>query len=359
MSHPSVTVAMAMYNSARFVREAVESVLAQTYTDFEFLIVDDGSTDGGGDIVAELAATDSRITLLRQENRGIVASVNRLIDLARAPLIARMDSDDVCLPERFERQVAYMRDHPEVVALGTQFIEIDERGWWRDRSETYPTEPHDVRSALRFTQPIGNPTAMLRTDAVRRVGGYRPAFRYCEDYDLYLRLSCVGDIANLPDVLFHYRRTAGQMSTAQNRMQTRQAVKARFAHDEVLAGRPDPLEGLETMPALAEFDALFGRPGVADAIRGEQARRLLYSEEALRGEEFALIRDHAATGGPLPGGWRTVARCVRLGLHGRAWRLSRALLRGRQARRSRAMKNPSSPPASDSMPGSVRTHPDA
>jgi hypothetical protein len=118
------------------------------------------------------------------------------------------------------------------------------------------------------------------------------------------------------------------MSIANNSRQTQQAVKALFAHREVLAGRPDPFEGLADLPALDQMDAHVGRSGVAHALRGDIATRLRFSPMALAGAEFAMLEAHALSGDAFPGGWRTVLRCFSLGLPGRGLRLASALLRG-------------------------------
>jgi glycosyltransferase involved in cell wall biosynthesis len=112
MNVPAISVAMSVYNNAAFLDQAVESILGQSLSDFEFLIVDDGSNDGSSAILDGYAARDSRIRIIRQENRGLIASLNRLLSEARAPLIARMDGDDISLPERFERQVAFLDVNP-------------------------------------------------------------------------------------------------------------------------------------------------------------------------------------------------------------------------------------------------------
>ena len=108
MSTPAISVAMSVYNGERFLAEAIGSVLAQTFTDFEFLILDDGSRDGTRAIIADYASRDARIRPILRENRGLVVSLNQLLAEARAPLVARMDADDVCLPERFARQIAFL-----------------------------------------------------------------------------------------------------------------------------------------------------------------------------------------------------------------------------------------------------------
>ena len=128
MSSPSVSVCMPVYNTERYVAEAVESILAQTLGDFEFVIIDDGSTDGSRAILEPYAKQDDRIRLISRPNTGIIGARNEALGLAKGELIAVMDSDDVALPERFEVQVAYLREHPEVVCLGSKVQCIDEAG---------------------------------------------------------------------------------------------------------------------------------------------------------------------------------------------------------------------------------------
>jgi hypothetical protein len=335
---PELTVIMPVYNCAPFVADAVSSVLAQSFGDFVFLIVDDGSTDGTGDIVAALAADDPRVTLYRQDNAGIVASLSFLLAKVRTPFVARMDGDDICLPERFARQIAHMKANPALGALGTQYVEIDEEGRRVFADDLLPVGVGTVMAQLGFRQPLCNPTAMFRRDALEAAGGYREAFRYCEDYDLFLRLSRVADIDNLPDCLLQYRRSSCQMSIHNNSRQTRQAVKALFAHREVLAGRADPFDGLQELPKIDAMDGVFGRAGVSAAMRAELVSRLRFSPFALAGEEFEFICLHAASGAAFPGGWRTVARCMRLGLARQGMVLAASLLRGRFRPLSRLAK---------------------
>ena len=125
IDHPRVSVALPVHNCERYVAEAIESILAQTFTDFEFLIVDDGSTDGTLPILNRFAARDSRIRVISRPNTGIVGALNEMLGLARADLVARMDADDVALPVRFERQVRYLDEHPECVMVGSRVTIID------------------------------------------------------------------------------------------------------------------------------------------------------------------------------------------------------------------------------------------
>lgn len=324
---------MPVYNSRSFVGAAIDSILTQTFGDFIFHIVDDGSTDGSGDIIAEKAARDNRIQLIRQDNRGIVASLNRMLALVDAPFVARMDADDIALPDRFARQLGRMEADAQLGALGTQFIEIDDAGQRISGGFAMPVGTALVQSELEHRQPIANPTAMFRTQVLRDAGLYREAFRYCEDYDLFLRLSQIAPIDNLPDALLFYRRSPGQMSVLNHGLQTRQAAYARLAHRERLAGRPDPFAGTNVLPQLSELDRLLGRPGVAGRVEAEILFANRYAVASMKDAEFA---DYCAAiaSGTKGSGIREVARCLAEGKSSRAARLAMAMMKGRLANRA-------------------------
>ena len=202
----AVSVLMPVYNARPYVAEAVESVLGQTLGDFELLIVDDGSTDGSTEVLRRLAGRDPRIRLVVRENRGVTRTSAELVEAARGEFLARMDSDDVALPRRLERQVAFLRAHPEVVAAGSWVEWIDAEG--DPLREYHPPEAHEeIDRALLSgaSNAICQPSAIIRADAMRLAGGYRPEFVVSEDYDLWLRLAEVGRLANLPEVLLRYR----------------------------------------------------------------------------------------------------------------------------------------------------------
>ena len=336
MPAPRLSVIMPMYNAARFVGMAVESILAQSMGDFIFYIVDDGSTDGSGDIVAAMAAHDRRIHLIRQDNRGIVASLNHMLALVDTPFVARMDADDIALPARFEKQLARMEAEPSLAALGTQFIEIGPGGEIIDADFRQPIGTELIRETLTHRQPIANPTAMFRTQALHDAGLYRQAFRDCEDYDLFLRLSEIADIDNLPDILLHYRRSPGQMSVLNNASQTRQAGYARLAHEERRAGRRDPFDGLDSLPAISELDGMLGRRGVGATLEAEVLSEQRFAVATMSAGDFDDYCAKVASGVAVTGGGRAVLRCVAGGRIGRAMRLKGALLRRSAGKRKLA-----------------------
>lgn len=327
---PSLSVAMSVYNGERFLAAAIDSVLAQTFTDFEFLILDDGSRDGTARILADAAARDPRIRVIARENRGLVAALNTLLDEARAPLVARMDADDIALPERFARQIAFLDAHPEVGVLGTWTEDIDEAGQpYPLVAPDHPIDHAAFLAAIEAGAPLlCHPAVIYRRDLVRAVGGYHPAFRHCEDLDLWLRLAGVTQIANLPERLIRYRHYAQQVSSRHTTEQQVNAVIARLAHAERMAGRPDPTEHLAAMPPIDAIDALFDHEGLSRAVRAAVAPGLLYSRAALAGEGLAIVLRHIREGGRCPGLWRTVGRLITFGMPGRAVQLALALATG-------------------------------
>lgn len=323
-----LSVVMPMHNAAPFVEAAIDSILAQTWGAFAFYIVDDGSTDGSGEIAASRAASDPRIHLIRQENRGIVASLNTMLALVDTPFVARMDADDIALPERFATQLAHMQRRPSLGALGSQFVEIDELGRRRHAAFRHPVGRDAVHAGLERYQTVANPTVMFRTDALRAAGLYRPAFGYCEDYDLFLRLSEIADIDNLPDILMLYRRTPGQMSVANNAMQSEQAAYARLAHQMRKAGKRDPFAEMAVLPSPRELETMPGMAGVAKTLMAEIASARRYAVATMDESEFAELLRRLSSGVPIEAPARAVVRCLAGRRFRRAARLAGALIAG-------------------------------
>lgn len=323
---PRLSVAMSVFDNAPYLAPAIESILAQTYTDFEFLIVDDGASDGSADIIDRYAERDPRIRVIHQENCGLVASLNTMIAQARAPLIARMDGDDIALPHRFAAQVAYLDAHPAIGVLGTGCTCIDETGAMSSRRFDNVVEPQALLEDLANGPPLCHPSVMMRRDPVVAVGGYHAAYRHCEDYDLWLRLSEHVQMANLPDRLLLYRQSETQVSNRHAFVQKIGAAIAWEAHVERMAGRPDPTEGMLELPPIEQLDEIFRRGGVFAAVREKVALGIVYSPRALRGEGFDLILDHVRAGGATAGLWRTVLRLIKLASPRRAARLAASLI---------------------------------
>jgi glycosyltransferase involved in cell wall biosynthesis len=209
MTTPAVTVLMPVYNAERFVAQTVETILNQTFRDFEFLVINDGSTDRSLEILQGYAARDPRLRIISRPNTGYVAALNEGLELARGEFIARIDADDLADPRRLELQVARMRQEPRLVALGSSASAIDEDGLPLG-DYSVPLTHEDIEAHhLRGSSAIHHPAVMLRPDAVKRVGGYRRELMPCEDFDLWLRLGEVGRLENLLDKLLTKRLFAG------------------------------------------------------------------------------------------------------------------------------------------------------
>ena len=246
---PAISVVLPVYNAEDYVREAVESILAQSFTDFELIVINDGSTDGSGVILRELARRDARIVLVERPNDGLVSALNEGIKIARAELIARMDADDVSMPERFALQHARMVQEPELAVLGSFFNITHKDGSIIRLYDDLPLTPAEARSAVGGFL-VAHPAVMMRRDAVLKAGGYRKAFCPAEDYDLWLRMSDLGHaIANLPQPLLNYREHGANMSKVHWQAQGRGGILASLAHRVRKAGLPDPFAGVETINA--------------------------------------------------------------------------------------------------------------
>ena len=327
MATPAISVAMSVFNGARFLDEAIASVRAQTFEDFEFLILDDGSQDATPAIIHSHAAQDARIRPIIRENRGLVSSLNQLLSESRAPVIARMDADDICLPARFERQIAFLRANPDYGVVGCLTENIDETGAALPHaSRDHPLTHEQFLAAIEERAPLlCHPSVMFRRDVVLRAGGYHAAFRHCEDLDLWLRLATLTRLGNVPERLIRYRHYENQVSSRHATEQQTGAAIARLAYKERQAGRPDPTAMLASLPPLEELDAVFGREGVARQVREMIVLDLRYSRAGMQDRGFDMLLDHVRTGGTRAGMWRTVARLATFGLPARSLRLALAL----------------------------------
>lgn len=334
MPIPAISVAMSVYNGERFLALAIESVLAQEFTDFEFLIVDDGSTDSSPQMIRSYAESDSRIRPVLRENRGLIASLNEMIETARAPIIARMDADDICRPDRFAKQMAFLEQHPDYGVVGSWSEDIGAFGepLTRIGMADHPLTHEQLLQAIEVGgQLICHPAAMYRREIVQSVGCYHAAFRHCEDLDLWLRLASVTKLGNIPERLLRYRRYPGQVSSRHATEQQIGTAVAQAAWRERKAGRADPTETLDRLPPIDDLDALFGRPGISHQVREQVALGLRYSASAMRDEGFDLLVTHLREGGRRDGMWRTVLRLLRFGEPLRALRLAATLTRSQAA----------------------------
>jgi glycosyltransferase involved in cell wall biosynthesis len=220
---PAVTVLIPVFNAGWMLVEAVNSILDQTYSDFECLVINDGSTDGGFEALRSL--TDPRLRLVdNPRNLGLISTLNRGIELARAPLLARMDADDISMPARLELQVAEFDRRPGLVLLGCRGVCITERGEVFSKIDA-PVGSKEVVSGLLRRNAFIHPSVMFRTDVIRRLGGYSQEAMHAEDYDLWLRVAEQHEVDNLPAELLRYRVHGRQVSQTKLRSQQLMTVR--------------------------------------------------------------------------------------------------------------------------------------
>jgi glycosyltransferase involved in cell wall biosynthesis len=249
---PLVSVLMPVFNGEKYLAEAIWSILNQSFRDFEFIIIDDGSTDATWAILNSY--TDQRLRLVQNvENLGHTKALNKGLVLAQGEYIARMDADDISRPERLARQLDFLETHPEIGVLGT-WVQI--MGRYGDTSHTiqFPTEHGVLRWCLCFYDPIVHPSVMMRREIVERVGGYNSDMRHAEDYDLWRRLSHMNRLSNLPEVLLYLRKHDANVSILHTAEDWRFGVQvsglmiSHILNDEVPASTVQRLwgEGIQT-----------------------------------------------------------------------------------------------------------------
>jgi hypothetical protein len=325
---PALSVALSVYNGAAYLGAAIESILAQSFTDFEFLILDDGSRDDSRAVAESYAARDRRIRVIARENRGLVASLNQLLVEARAPLVARMDADDICPPHRFAAQLAFLADHPAYGMVGADCSYIDAAGQpIAGRQIPRPLSHEAIVANLECGPTMLHNVVIYRRQLVLDLGGYRPAFVHAEDYDLWLRMSRATRMENLPEPLVAYRLYPDQVSNRHCITQARSAAQAWLSHQACLAGLPDPAAGLDQLPPDAALDATFG-PGARAFVHRRVVERSLYAPGALAAEGWPMLLEHARANGRDRRLWRLAGRMAKAGLPAHAGRLGMKLALG-------------------------------
>ena len=196
---PSISVVMPVFNGACICRQTLASLRWQTFTDWEAVCVNDGSTDESLAILRQFAAADSRFRIIDRPNQGIVAALNAGVLAARADWIARIDSDDVATPERLATQWQFVQQHPDVVVVGSCMLFTDPDGFPLS-TECYATDHEGIEHALLTGSAgsFGHPSVLIRRDKIMEAGLYRPEFEWVEDIDLWLRMIPLGRVANIP-----------------------------------------------------------------------------------------------------------------------------------------------------------------
>lgn len=252
MSKPVITVLMSVYNAAKYIPEAIESILSQTFRDYEFIIINDGSTDGTKEILATI--DDARIRVIHQENHGLTYSLNIGLSLAQGKYIARIDADDYCHPDRLLHQYEEMEKRMDLAVLGTWATQVDGNGKEIDY-KVMPVGQDEVIRNITKENPFIHGSVIMRKSILDEVGGYRESFRYAQDYDLFLRLSDQHPMDNLPEYLYYSRHNPDMVSIRSHTSQVAYANLARHLHTERSRTGQDALDRGESVAEWLENDS--------------------------------------------------------------------------------------------------------
>lgn len=268
-----VSILVPVYNVEPYLRKAVDSILAQTFADFELILINDGSTDRSGEIIEEYRRRDARIVALHKENEGVARTLNRGLAMAQGEFIRRFDSDDTCLPASLERQVCFLEDHPEVMVVGAQMAFQTNRGKIAHNvrvphNRYFAGQTYRVVSPEDFYErsPIVHGTALMRRSVLDDVGVYRPEFLTSEDNDLWLRICEIYPVAVLNDCSYFLRlhsTSATQKHAASRRFYRELALSF---HEERQRCGSDPLQRGELMPSPPAFD---NEGDIAPAVKAD------------------------------------------------------------------------------------------
>ena len=206
---PKISVIMPAYNAEKYLKEAIDSILTQTFADFELIVINDCSKDATEQII--LSYDDSRVVYLKNEqNLGVAGTLNRGLSVAQGEYVARMDADDISEPQRLQVQLKFLEAHPQVVMCGSHVTVFFDTG--EQRVCYYPTNDGQIRAVLLFACPFAHPSVMLRTNVLRDHGlHYDEEFEKVEDYRLWTKLAEYGKLANLPEPLLRYRKHPQQV----------------------------------------------------------------------------------------------------------------------------------------------------
>ncbi|SCZ67233.1 glycosyltransferase family 2 protein [Thiohalomonas denitrificans] len=212
MTEELVSVVMPAFNCETYISQAISSILEQDYRNIELIIINDGSTDGTGEVISRFSSADPRIKVVTRANKGLVASLNEGISLARGKLVARMDADDISMPFRIRKQTEHLDSHPEISILGGQAIQIDMEGK-RGGGLRKPTDAYAIEQFLKYGCPVIHPTYMVRKEVYEHLGGYRDLMA-SEDIDFLVRAHLANYvIANLSQNVLFYRTNPAGMSS--------------------------------------------------------------------------------------------------------------------------------------------------
>lgn len=286
MKTPRVSVIMPVYNAESFLEESISSILNQTYSDFELLIGDDGSTDRSIEIIRSFK--DDRIIVIRNDkNLGIPGTLNRLIEASRGAYIARQDGDDISLPERLEKQVNFLDKHPEIGLCGTNFTSFGRK----TRRMCMPLQDEDIKVYMLVSNPVCQPTIMIRKS--NRTKYYDQTWDLSEDYALCYEMSKTSKLANLPDFLLNYRWHDTNISITKEKklMENANLIRSNIFRETLsyeIKEKETQLINQVTSSALTEFTDLLLFEKFLINIRSKNKETAYYNERALHQRIFRL-----------------------------------------------------------------------
>ena len=289
---PTVSVVLPVWNAERFLAQAIESVLRQTFRSFELIVIDDGSTDRSGEIADGFARASPQVVTLHTEHRGIAHALNTGVAAAHSSYVARMDADDISDPSRLEKQIAFLEAHPECVAVGANVDVIDDDGEVIGAMRFPATHAGIVQALISGASPaVAHPAMVMRKSAVLAAGGYREEHVPSEDLDLWLRLIEFGEMANLSEPLLQYRRHLGATGIRDGGRQraTTAIVRAAARARRGLPSLHSSFGGTEQRNAVASFHYECVRAALSS---GNRAAVIKHAQASIR---------HA------PGWWRPYA----------------------------------------------------
>jgi glycosyltransferase involved in cell wall biosynthesis len=213
-SKPKISVIMPVYNGAKYLRPAIDSIIGQTFTDFEFIIINDGSTDSSAEIIKSYG--DERLAIIEQQNQGVTKSLNNGLAIAKGEFIARMDADDIALPERLEKQLAFLSANPEICLCGSRAFAIDERGETIGTFDYPPISHQEIKKLYLWHNPFIHSSVMFRNETIKKLGSYDESIPRAQDYELWGRVIKNCQTANLPDYLLKYRVLKAGVTKSRN-----------------------------------------------------------------------------------------------------------------------------------------------
>ena len=262
MKNPKVTVLMSVYNGGKYLQEAIDSILGQTFKDFEFLIINDGSTDKTGEILKSY--NDPRIKIINNnKNIGLTKSLNKGLKLARGEYIARQDADDISLPTRFEEELKFFEKNSNVALVGTDYFLINEKDEIIHTVNCF-TENRKLKEKLLEGNQFAHGSIIFKKECVEKVGMYREEFKFAQDFDFTLRISEEFDVANIPKSLYKWRINIDSVSVKKKTLQDKYALLAIELAKERRQSGKDKLQSLNKEEIDKLLDELISDTRIQD-----------------------------------------------------------------------------------------------